>query len=58
MVRENEIRTNEIAYEGALAADASLTFIGRIHTPWTSRMQAPRQGRADGPICRIDVFDP
>lgn len=58
MVRENEIRTNERAYEGTLTADASLTFIGRIHTPWTSRLQTPRQGRADGPVCRIEVFDP
>lgn len=57
MVRENEIRTNERAYEGTLSADASLTFIGRIHTPWTSRLQTPRQGRADGPVCRIEVFD-
>ena len=33
-------------------------FIGRIRTPWTSRLQTPRQGRHDGPICRIEVFDP
>jgi hypothetical protein len=25
--------------------DAGLIFIGRIHTPWTSRLQTPRQGR-------------
>ena len=33
-------------------------FIGRITTPWTSRLVAPRQGRPDGPLCRIEVFDP
>jgi tRNA (Thr-GGU) A37 N-methylase len=33
-------------------------FIGRIKTTWTSRMEAPRQGRHDGPICRIEVFEP
>jgi len=38
--------------------DAGLVFIGRIHTPWTDRLEAPRQGRLDGPICRIEVFEP
>jgi tRNA (adenine37-N6)-methyltransferase len=36
----------------------SLVFIGIIHTPWTSRLEAPRQGRVDGPICRIELFEP
>jgi len=36
--------------------DAGLMFIGRIRTPWTSRMETPRQGRADGPFCRIEIF--
>jgi tRNA-Thr(GGU) m(6)t(6)A37 methyltransferase TsaA len=40
------------------ASDAGLVFIGRIHTPWTSRMMTPRQGRRDGPVCRIEVFEP
>src|SRR5215469_15310275 len=35
--------------------DAGLLFIGRIHTPWTSRMET--RGR-DGPLCRIEVFEP
>jgi tRNA (adenine37-N6)-methyltransferase len=58
MVRENEIRKAEIAVEMPPATDAGLVFIGRIHTPWTSRMETPRQGRADGPLCRIEVFEP
>ena len=40
------------------ATDAGLIYIGRIHTPWTSRLETPRQGRADGPVCRIELFDP
>jgi tRNA-Thr(GGU) m(6)t(6)A37 methyltransferase TsaA len=40
------------------ANDAGLVFIGRIGTPWTSRLETPRQGRLDGPICRIEIFDP
>ncbi len=58
MVRENEIRENEVAVEPPAASDAGLTFIGRILTPWTSRMETPRQGRHDGPICRIEIFEP
>ena len=58
MVRENEIRQAEVAVEMLPTTDAGLVFIGRIHTPWTSRMETPRQGRADGPLCRIEVFEP
>ena len=58
MVRESEVRAGELVVEPPAADDAGLTFIGRIHTPWTSRMKAPRQGRPDGPLCRIEVFEP
>jgi tRNA (adenine37-N6)-methyltransferase len=58
MVRENEIRTAEVAVDLPAANDAGLVFIGRIHTPWTSRLETPRQGRLDGPTCRIEIFDP
>ena len=56
MVRLNEIRENEVAITPPRAEDASLVFIGRISTPWTSRMETPRQGRpasSPGPkVCR------
>ena len=52
------LREHEIAVELAEAEDASLRFIGRIQTPWTDRAQCPRQGREDGPDCRVEVFDP
>ena len=58
MVRENEIRDGEVAVAPPEATDAGLVFIGRIRTPWTSRLETPRQGRHDGPLCRIEVFDP
>lgn len=58
MVRENEIREAEVAVTLPGTADAGLFFIGRITTPWTSRLETPRQGRLDGPLCRIDVFSP
>jgi tRNA-Thr(GGU) m(6)t(6)A37 methyltransferase TsaA len=58
MVRLNEVRANEVAVEAPKAFDAGLAFIGVIRTPWTSRLDCPRQGRADGPICRIEVYEP
>jgi tRNA-Thr(GGU) m(6)t(6)A37 methyltransferase TsaA len=58
MVRENEIRENEVAVTPPEASDAGLVFIGTIRTPWTSRLTCPRQGRADGPVCRIELFAP
>ena len=58
MVRLNEIRDGEASVLPPPATDAGLTFIGRIHTPWTDRLTCPRQGRLDGPTCRIEVFEP
>ena len=58
MVRESEIRPSEVAVDPPDATDAGLVFIGRIHTPWNSRLKAPRRGRPDGPVCRIEVFEP
>ena len=58
MVRLNEVRRNEVAVEAPKSFDAGLAFIGLIRTPWTSRLECPRQGRADGPICRIEVAEP
>ncbi len=58
MVRLNEIRAGESIVEIALPTDAAIVFIGRIHTPWTDRLTCPRQGRQDGPTCRIQVFEP
>lgn len=58
MVRENEIRTNEVAVVPPEHVDAGLTYIGLILTPWTSRMETPRQGRQDGPVCTIEIYEP
>src|SRR5271156_1727356 len=58
MVRLNEVRRNEIAVEAPASFDAGLAFIGIIRPPWMSRLECPRQGRADGPICRIEVSEP
>jgi tRNA (adenine37-N6)-methyltransferase len=57
MVRYNEIRTGEVAIDPPAPTDAGLVFIGRVHTPWTDRLKCPRQGRHDGPVCRIEIFE-
>ena len=44
---------------GATADDRCWADVYRSHPqPWPSRMETPRQGRADGPRCRIEVFEP
>jgi tRNA (adenine37-N6)-methyltransferase len=58
MVRLNELRRNEVAVEPPAPLDAGLVFIGTIRTPWISRLDCPRQGRQDGPVCRIEVNEP
>lgn len=58
MVRRNEVRAGESVVEAPPPTDAGLVFIGRIHTLWTDRLETPRQGRLDGPTCRIEVFGP
>lgn len=58
MADSDDIRPGETAIAWPGASDAALLFIGRIHTPWTTRADCPRQGRPDGPICRIEVFAP
>lgn len=58
MVRKDEVRPGEKAVAWPGADDAGLIFIGRIHTPWSDRLDCPRQGRRDGPICRVEVFEP
>lgn len=58
MVREDEVRRSEVVVDLPADIDAGLYFIGRIRTPWQSRLECPRQGRPDGPICRIEVFEP
>ncbi len=54
---EPELRAGEITAQVPDRSDATIAFIGRIRTPWTERSQCPRQGRQDGPECRL-VLDP
>ena len=58
MVRLNEVRAGERTIVLPERTDAGVYFIGTIRTPWTDRLVCPRQGRADGPLCRIEVAAP
>jgi len=58
MVRRDELRAGERAVESLPPPDAGVIFIGRIRTPWTDRLLCPRQGRHDGPVCRIEIDAP
>ncbi|MBW6396644.1 SAM-dependent methyltransferase [Roseomonas sp. HJA6] len=39
-------------------ADATLTFIGRIRTPYATRADCPHRAAPDGPECRIEIDEP
>jgi tRNA (adenine37-N6)-methyltransferase len=53
-----ELRAGEVAIEFPERSDASLVFIGVVHTPWRTRADAPKQGKLDGPVCEIEIFEP
>ena len=39
-------------------ADAAITFIGRIRTPFATRAECPHRGSPEGPVCRIEIEAP
>lgn len=51
----DDLRENEQTIPIAPPSDGAVRFIGRIRTPWTTRADCPRQGRLDGPECRIEL---
>lgn len=53
-----ELREGEVAVAVPDRTDANLIFIGAIHTPWRTRADAPKQGKLDGPVCEIEIFEP
>ena len=53
------LRAGEAIVDLPQTSDASLFFIGAIHTPWPQSRDCPRQGDRDaGPVCRIEVSEP
>src|SRR6056297_35316 len=54
-VHNDRLRPGEICATLPPATDAGLRFIGRIETPFMVRADCPRQGREDGPECRLHI---
>jgi tRNA-Thr(GGU) m(6)t(6)A37 methyltransferase TsaA len=52
------LRPGELAVPLPDRTDARLIFIGRIHTPFPTRRDCPRQGTPDGPVCRLELNPP
>jgi tRNA-Thr(GGU) m(6)t(6)A37 methyltransferase TsaA len=52
---EPQIRGGETAVALPETFDASIYFIGRIHTPWKRREDCPKNGRETDSICTIEV---
>jgi len=49
------VRPGEVAIELPKEFDAGVYFIGRIHTPWTTREQCPKNARESDAVCTIEV---
>jgi tRNA-Thr(GGU) m(6)t(6)A37 methyltransferase TsaA len=49
------IRDGEVAVELPAAPDAGVYFIGRIHTPWKTRQDCPKNARESDAICTVEV---
>ena len=51
------VRDGEVAVELPSAFDASLYYIGHIHTPWKRREDCPKNARESDAVCTI-ALDP
>src|ERR1041385_8570460 len=57
MAELSDRREGEVAVKLPPASDAGLIFIGRIRTPWPTRADTPKQGKVDGPVCSLEIFE-
>jgi tRNA (Thr-GGU) A37 N-methylase len=55
--KANDLREGEVAVELPAGFDASLYYIGRIHTPWKRREDCPKNPRETDAVCTV-VVDP
>ena len=58
MTQHDATRPGEIEAPLPGRTDARVVFIGTIRTPFRTRDDCPRQGKAEGPLCRIELDDP
>ena len=52
---DTDIRPGEIAVTLPGEFDAGVYFIGRIRTPWTNRVECPKNARGSDAICTIEL---
>ncbi len=57
MQHHDATRPGEIEAPLPDRTDARVVFIGTIRTPFRTRDDCPRQGKVDGPLCRIELDD-
>ncbi|WP_417280060.1 SAM-dependent methyltransferase [Celeribacter sp.] len=51
-----DLRPGEMTGPVPDRSDASLLFIGTLHTPWTTSRDCPKRGDAEtGPLCRAEL---
>lgn len=58
MSQHDATRSGEIEAPLPDRTDARIVFIGAIRTPFLTRDDCPRQGKPDGPTCRIEISEP
>jgi tRNA-Thr(GGU) m(6)t(6)A37 methyltransferase TsaA len=51
----SDLREGEIAVELPPSFDASLYYIGRIHTPWKRREDCPKNPRESDAVCTVEL---
>ena len=49
------LREGEVAVALPNAFDASLYYIGRIHTPWKRREDCPKNPRESDAVCTVEL---
>jgi tRNA-Thr(GGU) m(6)t(6)A37 methyltransferase TsaA len=52
----SDLRDGEAVLDAPQAQDAFVQFIGTIRTPFTTRDLCPRQGKLEGPDCRLELL--
>jgi tRNA (adenine37-N6)-methyltransferase len=57
MQHHDATRPGEIEAPLPGRTDARVVFIGTIRTPFRTRDDCPRQGKPEGPLCRIELHD-
>ena len=51
----HRLRSGEVAVELPSTHDAGIYFIGRIHTPWPTREECPKNSGESQAVCTIEV---